>query len=216
MRQVSLSGGIPLDNLILEKPNLSNTLKETYVHPKLVTSITLWASPKFYIMVNEIVTNFFIQKIINEKQAIIDEQKETIKEKDDKIDELIKLSKKSSAKIDKLLDENAKVQDKLAELGDDNYRMILKMNKMFSMLKKKSDTHVRLTGKEGHEHNILVVIETNCELQKSKYSKFFGKYYIMRLMRNSLATQLNRFRMRHPMMHINKTINVKKFEIIKR
>lgn len=192
---------ITVDELIHERPNLSNELKGTYVHPKLVSAIAIWASPKFYIMVNEIVSNFFINRMIEEKEEIISKQNNIIKKKDNAIDKLNKTVMRIEEKADKLLKENEKIQEKLDNLNDSNNRILIKFYKMQSIANKKAETHVRLTGFHKDEY-ILVILETNLLLQNMPKSKFIGDYYIMRLMNKSLQTQMSKFKKRHPYMRI--------------
>ena len=90
--------GIPVNETIL---NLQINLKGTYTHPLLIPHIASWVSPKFAIMVSEIVNNYLVK-----------EYKEELYQKD------VELGKRKD-KIDELLDSNRLLHQKL-DLANEN------------------------------------------------------------------------------------------------
>jgi hypothetical protein len=102
-------------------------LRGTYVHELLIPHIASWISPRFGIMVSEIINNHIVTeyiKTLNQKDTII-------KERDDKIEELIKLMKESDIKaekrtrkiIDKLEDTHLKLDETSEQLNETNIKL---------------------------------------------------------------------------------------------
>lgn len=85
---LSASNGIPLDAFVRVKKGGDEKfaiIRGTYMHPKLIPHITSWASPKFAIMVSDIVNEYFTTKALEEKEREIKMRDEMIVEKDKKI-----------------------------------------------------------------------------------------------------------------------------------
>ena len=95
----------PSDLFIVVKCIFNPKITGTYAHCDLVPHIIRWISPKFAVKVSKIVNQFFINKIINEKDEII-------KTNEDRLDKLIEEVKNDKIKFNaetKLL--NQKIDD---------------------------------------------------------------------------------------------------------
>ena len=102
-------------------------LRGTYIHELLIPHIASWISPKFGIMVSEIINNH----IANEYIKTLNQKDNIIKERDDKIEELIRLMKESDMKaekrtkkiIDKLEDTHLKLDETSEQLNETNTKL---------------------------------------------------------------------------------------------
>jgi len=61
IKELSLTIGLPIVNLtILIKQGGNQQITGTYVHPKLIPHIASWISPKFALMVSDIINEYII------------------------------------------------------------------------------------------------------------------------------------------------------------
>ncbi len=104
MKALSTYCGIPQDTL-LKNPNVTNQLRGTYAHPKLIPHIASWASTEFGIMVSDIVNN-----------QLVREYKETIRAKDTKIDELQRTLDAIQKQNNEILSKNEEQSQQVREL----------------------------------------------------------------------------------------------------
>lgn len=193
INQVALSLGVNPPDLINEKSNLSNDLKGTYVHPKLIVSVAIWASPKFYTMANEIVTNFFIKRMRDEKDKHIEKQNITIKQKDNTISKMEKRINELMARLEMKQDEMNRKQDIVINqnksLKTEVVQLKHKSDIILNVLEESSKDRVVQTAKKNRQH-IIVVLKVN-DL-KCNYA-----YYVMRLMRKSLSSRMYTMKQEH-------------------
>jgi hypothetical protein len=99
---VSSSARIQAEDQLRVPTDLPNELRGTYAHPKLIPHIASWASPKFAIMVSDIVNEYLVR-----------EYKESIRVKNQTIDRL----EITLAEIKKQNEEQSKI---LVEQSKDN------------------------------------------------------------------------------------------------
>jgi hypothetical protein len=137
-----------IDNKIIESENddditsliqitskkYKGILRGTYVHELLIPHIASWISPKFGIMVSEIINNH----IANEYVKSLKQKDDVIKERDDRIEELIRLMKESDMKaekrtkkiIDKLEDTHLKLDETSEQLNETNTKLLYVSKKL--------------------------------------------------------------------------------------
>ena len=166
----------------------------TYVHPKLIVHIASWCSPKYALMVSDIVNEYHIKQAIEIKDKLLNK-------KDDKIDKLNK-------KIDILLKDNEDFRRR-----DDI--MSYKVDHLVDEIDIKSDNYV-VEGNPNTRH-ILVIIKTN-ELPhklRNKKGKFIRDvndkvlmkypqfdYIALRVMKKSYKSRINSIKKEFPDMDI--------------
>jgi len=118
-------------------------LRGTYVHPKLITHIAIWASVDFALKVSDIVNEYLGRQAIDAKNKLL-------KIKDDKIDIM-------SKKIDKLLEKNDDIGSKLKQIKNMNRKLMSKQDRMSEKLDSICDNRVILTGKKNDDNHLLII-----------------------------------------------------------
>lgn len=127
--EVASSLRILRDDVMKVPTDLPIELRGTYVHPKLIPHIAMWASPQFAVKVSDIIN-----------AHIVREYKESIRQKDDKIDELMRKVDEQSKQISELL-------TLARETQEDNHIMSNQIESLTIDIENTSADNEHLTGK---------------------------------------------------------------------
>jgi hypothetical protein len=212
--------GIPKEKLIITIKSVTNRLRGTYVHSKLISNIAGWASPKFALTICNIVDKYMENKALLKKEKIIKKQKMSIKKKDqllEKRDLSIKKKDKSikkkdqllekkeckidvmSKKMDKLLDTNKKMDTKLKHLMKSNNTIINQNDEISNKLDSACDARVVPTGRS-RDVNHLIIVHNNINYDDYKKNDIVYDYSVLRVIKNNSTSLLNKHKIRYPNM----------------
>lgn len=172
----------------------------TYVHPLLINSIAMWASPEYSIEVAKVMNNYNALKERIANQAIIAEKEEIIQEKDDKIDELKKMiaeMRKENQEAHQKNDANSK------KLGKKIDKVSKKNDKILKVVKTVARRSVPSTGNKGDDA-ILVIIQNNDVPVDGKIKWSFSA---LRLINNSYSGTIAGHKKKHKKMIEIKKMN---------
>ena len=182
---VSLAVGIPTTELFKIVSGGSITeISGTFVHPKLILHVAMWASPIFAIKVSDIMTEYFDNKERRKHQR-------ELHEKDDKIDKLMEKVDKQSEEIHKqteeiheLLRKNKHISHKLSDIEDQNEELGTKIDRI-------SEDRVVIPP-NASDMPVFIVMKDNGEhVMRRK------KYYVIRTKRCSARSAIKKYKLEH-------------------
>lgn len=200
--------------------NSNTDITGTYYHPLLIPQIIMWAKPEFIIEVSTIVNEFMGRKALetlrHEKDAVIEKHKSTIDKHESTIDDLKQMVAQQSRdltqfreKTDRqfkasfkkqeetiqyaqdLKKQNIKTHKKLDFTTDQNTKLIDKVQKVNTCIKKISENQVIPTEKANCRHMFLVVAHN------PNATRPFRKYEVIRRQQRSVAKRLTEIKEKH-------------------
>ncbi len=203
IKAFAVASGIPEATMVVKITTSAKSIAEirgTYVHPVLVPHIATWASPEFAIKVSEIVNQYHISQVIEEKNQLLKKKQDKIDRMTVKIDKILKINKKILAK-------NNEQTEKIGKMDNRIKRLLAKNNDMHSDIqdingKLLMASHARVVPNDGLDNNMLVIVKNNADPEEYNDHETIYEYNCMRLLRSTYRQSIAKHKSRYPDMEI--------------
>lgn len=194
----------------------------TYVHPDLINDIARWCSPEYGLRMGRIFNAYHSQKSLDDKRILKKKLKNKdimLKKKDDKLDKMLIKVDKISHDNDILLNFGTVQIDKINKMNREIKKLQITNDELLETANEISNTNndtndkinrivndrVVPTGNKNDEP-VLVIIRNNIDINDYEDDEPIYNYHVLRIMKRSMNSSIERHRIIYPDMDIIKII----------
>lgn len=167
----------------------SNKTKGSYVHPNLIVHIAIWCSPIYSVNVSEIMNNYHINAVIEEKDRLL-------KKKGDKIDRLL-------AKLDEMQKEDKKQMNLIVDMHKTTKQQLRKIDNLQDTCEEMKDniliiSNDRVIRGEPKYDNQLFIFENNGNPKDVAEGEIYYEYRAIRTAKQSMPYRIKDHKLSFP------------------